>query len=165
MTSALDIRRGKHTDLQAIAELVDEATQSRYQPDKATLVDWLLGRGLWLALENGTPVGVAAWQAENLVSVIDVLYISAVGPLADAASQLLTKLEAEARTLMCEVSIIVLPDWTPGEVADLLRRQGYQPCTSGDLHRIWQQVLSEFSTDQRVVLVKPLRGQLVTAPL
>ena len=122
-------------------------------------------RGMWLALQNGIPVGVAAWQAENLVSVIDVFYIPAAESLADAASQLLAKLEAEAHTLMCEVSIIVLPRWTSGEVAGLLHWQGYQQCAPGDLHRIWQQVLSEFSTDQRTVLAKPLRGQLVTAPL
>jgi hypothetical protein len=165
MTDAFEIRRARPPDLPAIGELVNAATQSRYQPDKATLVEWLLGRGLWLALQDGALVGVAAWQAENLVSVTDVLYVTGTRSMADAAAKLLAKIEAEASTLMCEVSIVVLPHWTPGNVAGLLRLQGYKQGTTGELHRIWQEVLTGFSIDQRTLMVKPLRGRLVTTPL
>jgi hypothetical protein len=165
MSDHLEVRRARPPDLQVIGELVGEATHSRFQPDQATLVDWLLSRGLWLALRGDTLVGVAAWQAENLVSVVDVLYAATDGSQSDAVARLLEKVEDEACTLMCEVSIVVLPTWTPKQVVETLQLQGYEQGNAGELHRIWQEVLAGFSLDQRTLMVKPLRGTIVTTPL
>ncbi len=165
MSKHLEIRRAKRSDLAAITSLVQEAADSNMRIDEAEVMEWLLSKGLWVALQDDTMAGVAAWQVENLVSVTDVFYISPAQLLPDVGSRLLETIEAEACTLMCETNIVLLPAWASESVHSFLRQQGYESKRLEELHRIHREVLSDFIHDGPDLMVKRLRDQMVMAPL
>ncbi len=164
MSANLEIRRARRGDLAAITSLVEQATKSRIQVDEAKVTEWLFSRGLWVALLGEELVGVAAWQAENLVSVTDVFHVFPAELLAEAGSRLLETIEAEASTLMCEVNVVLVPAWVSWAVQSFLQEQGYEPRTLEDLHRIWREVLGDFGIDNWSLMVKPLRDRMVMVP-
>ena len=165
MSEQFLIRRAKREDLAAIASLVDQATGSRHQPDEGEVMGWLLGKGLWVALLDNSLVGVAAWQAENLVSVTDVFYVSPDQLWTDAGGRLMETIEEEAKTLMCEVNAVLLPAWISEMASHFFRQQGYESQALEDLHRYWREVLQEFITGDSTLMVKQLRNRMVMAPL
>jgi len=165
MTDNLELRRAKLGDVAAITSFVRKATQSRLQVDKAEVTEWLYGKGLWVVLEDGKLVGVAAWQAENLVSVTDLFLVSPEQALEQAGSRLLETIEAEANTLMCEINVVLLPAWASETARISLRQQGYESKALPDLHRIWREVLSDFATEERELMVKKLRDRMVMVPV
>ena len=172
MNEVLEIRRASRGDLAAITSLVRQAIQSRTQIDEDEIPsasNWLFGKGLWVALQ-GPPegrelVGVAAWHAENLVSVTDVFYIFPESLWATAGGQLLETVEAEAKTLMCEINAVLLPEWAPEAAHAFFQQTGYEYQEHKELHRIWQEVLNEFVTDGSVLMVKRLRDRMRMVPL
>lgn len=161
----VEIRRARRSDLAPIASLVQKATRSRIQVDEAEVQEWLFSKGLWIAEQDETLVGVAAWQAENLVSVTDVFYVSPARLRDRAGGQLLETIEAEANVLMCEANVMVLPDWTSKAVRTFLQKQGYEPKTFEELHRIWREVLDEFVGEDQDLMVKRLRERMVMVPV
>jgi N-acetylglutamate synthase-like GNAT family acetyltransferase len=161
----LRVRRAKHKDLAAIASLVREAAPAGAGIGEPEILDWLFSKGLWVAGDGGAVLGVAAWQAENLVAVTDVFYTSPSHPLALAGGPLLEKTEAEAVLLMCEANVMVLPEWTPEPLRGFLQEQGYEAVLCEELHPIWREVLREFLTGKQDLMVKRLRERMVMVPL
>jgi N-acetylglutamate synthase-like GNAT family acetyltransferase len=162
---AIEVRRATREDVAAIAALVREASESRNQSDEAEVLDWLFGKGVLVAIQEGVLLGMTAWQAENLVAVTDVFQVSPAHLPSEAGERLLEVVETEARTLMCEANVVVLPAWTPEALRALLQRQGYEPRPLDDLHRIWREVLRGFVSDDRDVMVKRLRDRMVMVPM
>jgi N-acetylglutamate synthase-like GNAT family acetyltransferase len=165
VSEEIQVRRAKRGDLAAISALVRKATRARIQMDEAEATDWLFSKGLWVAAQGDTLVGVAAWQAENLLAVTDALQISPARLRAKAGGRLLATIEEEANTLMCEANVVLLPLWTSEAMRTFLQRQGYEPMAYQELHRIWREVLSEFAVDERGLMVKRLRDRMVMVPI
>ncbi len=161
----LEVRRAGRSDLASIAALVRKATRSRLEVDEATVQEWLFGKGLWVVEQDGTVVGVAAWQAENLVSVTDVFQISPARLRAAAGGRLLETIEAEANVLMCEANVVVLPAWTSEAMRGFLNKQGYELKAIEELHRIWREVLGDFVGGDQDLMVKRLRERMVMVPI
>jgi N-acetylglutamate synthase-like GNAT family acetyltransferase len=164
MSHEIEVRRATREDVAAIAALVREVSQSRMQANEAEVLDWLFGKGLLVAVREGALVGVAAWQAENLVAVTDVFHVSP-RPWHKAGERLLRVVESEAETLMCEANIVVLPSWTPEALRAFMQGQGYELRPLDDLHRIWREVLAGFVDDERDLMVKQLRDRMVMVPV
>jgi N-acetylglutamate synthase-like GNAT family acetyltransferase len=176
MIDSLTIRRAKQNDLEAIAALVHKATEGTEpaQPESglgvdaavepAVIQDWLLGKGVWVALRDGTLVGVAGWQVENLVSVTDVLHLAPDPSWAEVGGRLLETIEGEAMVLMCEISAVLLPSGTSPALRGLLRDQGYENAELEELHRFWQEVLGDFVESEPAIMVKQLRDRMVMVP-
>jgi hypothetical protein len=165
MNQQLKVRRALRRDLAAIASLVEKASQSRVQIDEAEVIKWLFSKGLWVADQEGMLVGVIAWQAENLVSVTDVFYVSPDSLDTEAGIRLLETIEAEAKVLMCEANVVLLPDGLSELIRPVLQQQGYESRPLAGLHRIWREVLSEFADEESELMVKPLRDRMVMLPL
>jgi N-acetylglutamate synthase-like GNAT family acetyltransferase len=165
MSENLEIRRARRGDLAAITSLVQQATKSRIEVDDAKVTEWLFTKGLWVALLEEELVGVAAWQAENLVSVTDVFHVSPADLLAEVGSRLLETIESEAGTLMCEVNVILVPAWVSWAVQSFLQKQGYETRNFEDLHRIYREVLGDFDIENWTLMVKQLRDRMVMVPL
>ena len=163
--SAIQVRRAGRADLAPIATLVRQASESRLEVDESDVMDWLFSKGLWVATGGGELVGVAAWQAENLLCVTDLFFAHPPESLAPAAAGLLSTIEAEANTLMCEANVVVLPSWTGEAVRACLAEQGYEPKTYDELHRIWREVLRDFVEDGQELVVKRLRERMVMVPI
>ena len=159
-----EIRRAKLQDLGEIARLARETFPVEGQPDESKVTEWLMSKGVWVAIQDDALVGVAAWQAENLLAVTDVLHVAPAEQWSRAGSQLLETIEGEAQTLMCEANIVLLPSSAPEATHALLEQQGYEPKTREELHRIWREVLSEYGKESEV-MVKKLRDRMVMVPL
>jgi len=67
------VRRAGRQDVAAIAALLKEAVPPQGPAAEADVLEWLFSKGLVVATEADVLLGVAAWQAENLVAVTDVL--------------------------------------------------------------------------------------------
>jgi N-acetylglutamate synthase-like GNAT family acetyltransferase len=173
MSEEIQIRRAKRDDLAGIASVVQKATQWKIKVDEADVLEWLFSKGLWVAILDDasagaaepTVVGVAACQTENLVSVTDVFQVSPAKLRAKAGSKLLTAVEEEVDTLMCEANVVLLPAWTSKTVRTFFQKQGYEAQALEDLHRIWREVLSDFVTDETDLMVKKLRDRMVMVPV
>lgn len=165
MNQDLEIRRAMQGDLAPIAALVEDATQSRLRVDVAEAREWLYSKGLWVAHQDGVLSGVIAWQAENLVSVTDVFYVSQDGPHTEAGTCLLETIESEAKILMCEANAVLLPEGLSELVRPILDQMGYEAREFSELNRIWCEVISEFAGEGQELMVKPLRDRMVRAPL
>ncbi|MGD8398826.1 MAG: hypothetical protein PVG11_08205 [Anaerolineae bacterium] len=161
----VQVRRAGRDDLAPIAEVVREATAARVEMDEADVMEWLFSKGLWVAEVDGAVTGVAAWQVENLLCVTDVFYVAPPELLTAAGGGLLSAIEEEADTLMCEANVVVLPGWTGDGVRACLAGEGYEPKAYEDLHYIWREVLQELTTDTSELLVKRLRDRMVMAPV
>jgi N-acetylglutamate synthase-like GNAT family acetyltransferase len=159
-----EIRRAKLQDLGGIARLARETSPVEGQPDENRVTEWLMSKGVWVAIQDDALVGVAAWQAENLLAVTDVLHVVPAEQWSRAGSQLLETIEGEAQTLMCEANIVLLPSSSPEATRTLLEQQGYEPKPREELHRIWREVLSEYAEESEV-MVKKLRDRMVMVPL
>jgi N-acetylglutamate synthase-like GNAT family acetyltransferase len=164
MSEAISVRRAKRDDIAGIAALVRNATQSGARADEAEVMEWLFSKGLWVAIQDESLVGVAACQTENLLSVTDVFYILPSQLRASAGSRLLETIEGEASTLMCEANVVLVPAGTSEAIRTFLERQGYEPKKFEELHRIWREVLSDFVTDELGLMVKQLRDRMVMVP-
>jgi N-acetylglutamate synthase-like GNAT family acetyltransferase len=159
------VRRAKLEDLGEITRLAREASQAEGQVDEAEVTEWLFGKGVWVAIRDQSPVGVAAWQAENLLAVTDVFHVAPAEYWLEVGSQLLETIEGEAHTLMCEANVVLLPALAPEAARILLQQQGYERNTYDELHRIWREVLSDFGGDELEIMVKRLRDRMVMIPL
>ena len=158
------IRRAKLQDLEEITRLARESVQEESAPDETKVTEWLLSKGVWVAAGDDALVGVAAWQAENLLAVTDVLHVAPAEHWNRVGSLLLETIESEAQTLMCEANIVLLAAPAPEAARALLRQQGYEPKPREELHRIWREVLSDFGAEPEV-MVKRLRDRMVMVPL
>jgi N-acetylglutamate synthase-like GNAT family acetyltransferase len=165
MSDEVEIRRARRGDLPAIAGLVQKASRSKHKVDEAEVMDWLFSKGLWVAIAGDTLVGVAACQTENLLSVTDLFYVAPASWRDKAGGPLLAAIEAEVYTLMCEANVLLLPGWAPKAVRTYLQKQGYEPKSFQDLHRIWREVLSGFEIEGMDLMIKRLRERMVMAPL
>jgi N-acetylglutamate synthase-like GNAT family acetyltransferase len=164
-TEELQVRRARRQDLADIARVVNESSATRSVVDESTAMDWLFGKGLWLATAGRLVVGVAAWQVENLVCVTDLFHVAPAGYRESAGSRLLQAIEAEAGVLMCEANAMVLPTWTQAPVRAFLEGQGYELKSLDELHPIWREVLSEWIQGEEELMVKRLRDRMVMAPI
>ena len=164
----IEVRRARRGDVPGIVTLVRQATQGKHPVEEAEALGWLFGKGLMVATDgtNGVRVvGVAAWQAENLLSVTDLFYVHPAKLRAEAGGRLLAAIEAEANVLMCEANVMILPPGTSKAVRTFLSKQGYEPKTYQELHRIWREVLSEFVAGQPDLMVKRLREKMIMVPI
>jgi N-acetylglutamate synthase-like GNAT family acetyltransferase len=165
MSDDIQIRRARRQDVPTIAALVDQATGSRLTVAESKVMEWLFGKGLVIAAQGDAIVGVAAWQAENLLSVTDVFHVSPEQMDNAAGAQLLTAIEEEANTLMCEANVLLLATWAPDVVRNLAQAQGYESAELDGLHRIWREVLADWMDDEPDLMVKRLRDRMVMVPL
>jgi N-acetylglutamate synthase-like GNAT family acetyltransferase len=160
-----EIRRAKLQDLGEITRLARNASPSRGHVSEPEVTQWLYSKGIWVAIRDGMLVGVAAWQAENLLAVTDVLHVAPDKYWLETGSQLLDTIEGEAQTLMCEANVVLLPAVAPEAARALLQQQGYERRTWEELHGIWQEVLSDLAGDEVELMVKQLRDRMVMVPL
>jgi len=125
MDQDMVVRRAGRQDVAGIAALLKEAVPPQGPAAENDVLEWLFSKGLVVATEADVLLGVAAWQAENLVAVTDVLAL-APHSVAPAGAALLDFIEAGAGSLMCEVNIVLLPAEGGSQVRALLQQQGYE---------------------------------------
>lgn len=160
----VEVRRARRGDVPAICALFRKRRRTA-QVDEAQALEWLFSKGLLVAIRHDIVVGVAAWQIENLISVTDVIMVSPARLWTKVGSRLLAAIETEARSLMNEANVVLLPAGTARTVRAVFLRLGYQPHRLETLHPIWQGVLIPFLTAESELMVKRLRERMIMTPI
>ena len=164
MPSAVMVRRASRQDLESIAEIVREGSGGRAAADPSALVERLLE---WAYFVSSTSkvMGVVRWQAANFVACLKDLYVYPPAQRRRVGTPLLQRVEEEARTLSCEVALLLVGRQSSWRALKFYRELGYERAREEDLARAWSEVLEEHKDADEMLLLKRLSATRIMAPI
>lgn len=158
------IRRAKLEDVPAITGLINAAQKEQPPLSQEEVQERVLQKGYRIAVSS-QGAAAAGWQTENLVTLVDDLYVYPARLLNELASPLVKEVEKAAGELACEAVIFFLDQNAAEEKFTLLVDKGYLPRELEDIHPFWQEVAQEHFSDNVVMMVKQLSDQIRLDPL
>jgi dephospho-CoA kinase len=161
----VQVRPARRADLDALSKALAQAEGKREPLSAAETLKRLGERGYRIALAHGRIVAMAAWEAENLVAITRDIRAASPEIARRAFPPLLSLIEQDANSLVCEVSILLIDARTPSVVANAATASGYRMTDLDALHKVWRQVISERLKQGEKIWVKPLRKELITRPV
>jgi hypothetical protein len=160
------VYRAKPSDAKAVSDFVAAATRGRVAVDPESVMDRFGVKGIWLIRDaGGQIVGLAGWRAENLIARIDDFLIFPPELRPSAGKALIEGLEKAAGELQCEVSMFFVPVRAAPSVVAFYESCGYQRPELEGLPRAWQETAQEAAEQDRYVMIKQLRADLVVRPM
>jgi dephospho-CoA kinase len=158
--------RGKPSNAQDIAELINNIAPNAEQPVTKSDVLEAFGEKAFILLKKGkAPVGLIGWQIENLVArTTDILIDSSIY-VDEALPKLLTEMEKSSIDLQCEVSLVFVNDEI-ASYASLWDLMGYKQKTPKQLGvAAWQEAAQEHMENGLILYFKQLRQDRVLRPI
>lgn len=160
------VSRARPTDAEAIADFVTRSTRGRISVVPESVVERSGTKGLWLVSDTTQQiVGLAGWRAENLIARIDDFQVFPFELYESAGRALLASIENAAQELRCEVSILLVPLRASQRVVDFYENCGYLRAEAEELPRVWQETAQEATKQNRYLMLKQLREDLITRPM
>jgi dephospho-CoA kinase len=159
------IERGRPRDSQAIAEFITRASKGTQRPGADDVMATFGDKAYMLLKSNGSVVGLAGWQVENLVVRTGDLFMQEGLEPGAALEMLIQEVERTSGDLQCEASL-VFP--TPGLAAhtDVWTRLGYERRAPDALGvQAWQDAAAESMPAGSVLYFKQLRQDRVLRPI
>jgi len=163
--SALEIRRAKRPDLEAMAEVVALGTNGSLKPDVSQMMESLFSRAYLVALADGHVVGMAGWQTENLVAGLLDFYVAHQSLWPVVGKKMLDRIHEEINSLSCEVSLSFVLEQGGPEVVKFFENEDYEQTESKDLGYIWKDIAQEWQPENSVLLYKKLREHRIMVPM
>jgi dephospho-CoA kinase len=156
-TPALVVRRAAREDVTGLARFLAKMDWRGKPPNEEAALARILGRAHWLLLRSNRVVGMASWEAINMVACIEEI---AVGPEPDAGElvcRLAAAVEDEAKILLCEVLIVAFPPKfnTPWDSAH--QQCGYKIAPTAELPKRWREVVEEVAPATEEVFIRQLK--------
>jgi len=155
-TPPLVLRRATRDDVPALARFLASMDWRGKPPNEQAAFARIMERAHWLVLRDEHVVGMASWEAINLVACIEEM---AVGPEPDADElmcRLAAAVEGEARVLQCEAVIVGFPPKANALWDEVHARCGYKVMARAQLSKAWREVAEEIAPNAEQVFVKPL---------
>lgn len=154
--STVIVRRASRKDLGSIADIVRKASGGRSASDQGTLLERLYE---WAYFVSATSkiMGVVRWQATNLVASLKDLYVYPPTQRRRMGAPLLERVEQEAKTLACEVALLVADQHSSWRAIKFYRSLGYERAKPKGVARAWREVMDEHQDAGELVLLKRLR--------
>lgn len=164
MAAEIQVRRARLKDVQTIADFVNRARLGKQPVTPEDVAERFGQIGFLLAEVDGQPVGLVGWQVENLViRVSDFLLAPTVDRMV-AGQTLISAMEEEGKTLLCEASMLLLPSNPSPELIAYWEAFGYEQRAVAALPKVWRQVVTEAHLTTESVMVKQLRADLIRKP-
>ena len=158
------VRRARQRDIETIVGIMNGSGWLSESITEADAADTLLEKGYLLAISR-TGAALVGWRAENLVNCADDFFVYPPHAAEQLGTPLLEQLEASARELECEVSVILIPEEGRGALESMLSNYGYENKGVTALDEIWIEVLTPFLAEgQDHVWLKRLKKDRVTMP-
>jgi dephospho-CoA kinase len=154
---ALAMRRATREDVPALARFLASMDWRGKPPNEEAARARVMGRAHWLLFRNNRVVGMASWEAINLVACMEEI---AVGPEPDADDllcRLAAAVEGEARILQCEAVIATFPPGVSAQWDQVYETCGYRLMSQPELPKPWRDVVEEIAPTSREVTAKRLR--------
>jgi dephospho-CoA kinase len=163
--ASITIRRAKRQDLEAMARVIVAATNGGIKPDLNQMMEALFSRAYIVALAKDYVVGVAGWQAENLIAGLQDFYILRDDLWAEVGRKMLELIHEEVNKLSCEVSMTFVLNQAGSKPIEFFESQGYEKARPKDLGYIWKDAAAEWQPENSVLLYKKLREQRIMVPM
>lgn len=158
------VRRARQRDIETIVGIMNSSGRLTQPITEAEVADTLLQKGYLLAISR-TGAALVGWQTENLVNCADDFFVYPPHAPRRLGAALLEQLEASARELECEVSVILIPEEGHSALESMLSNYGYENKGVTELDRIWIEVLTPLLAEgQDHVWLKRLKKDRVTMP-
>jgi N-acetylglutamate synthase-like GNAT family acetyltransferase len=164
MPSAVKVRRASRQDLESIAEIVRRGSRGTAATDPNALLEQLLEWAYFLS-STSKVMGVVRWQAANFVACLKDLYIYPPTQRRRVGTPLLQRVEEEAKTLSCEVALLLVGRQSSWRALKFYRELGYERAREQDLVRAWSEVLEEHKEADETVLLKRLSATRIMTPI
>lgn len=163
-TPKLMVRRARPIDAAPMAELVSAATRGRLRATEDDVLDRLGARGFFVAIAESL-VGFAGWTAENLVARVEDFVVHPIDMRPTAGRELLNAVEDAARELQCEAALLLVAREASTAAVTFFESCGYAYKLFDDLPEAWRESAGAVQSEDRFVMVKQLRADLVRQPI
>jgi dephospho-CoA kinase len=160
------VRRGKPSDAARIAGFISAASNGE-RPMSRTDVMAAFGEKAYLLVEtNGSIVGVAGWQVENLIARVDDLYFLPAVLAPRLLPPLIEAVESRSKELQGEAALIFVPERLNQDIQHVLAGVGYSRHTADTIGvAAWREAIVESQPPDTQVLFKKLREDRVLRPV
>lgn len=154
---ALSMRRATREDVPALARFLASMDWRGKPPNEESARARVMGRAHWLLFRSNRVVGMASWEAINLVSCLEEIVVGSEPDGDDLLGRLALAVEGEAKTLQCEVVIATFPPGANTQWDRVYENIGYRPAFVDRLPKPWRDVVEEIAPESREVTVKSQR--------
>ena len=152
------VRRARPSDIPAIDEVVELASQGRVTPEQGQLALDLGERGYLIGQQHDEVSAIAGWNAEDLVASIDFIYVHPSTAIPVTGAAVLQEIESTANELTCEVILVAMPgDDGSAEIRELLTSRGFRKVVTESLPRVWQAAVKDALQPAATVMMRVLR--------
>jgi dephospho-CoA kinase len=162
---ALEIRRAKRPDLEAMAKLIAAGTNGGLKPDISQMMEALFSRAYLVAIFNGHVVGVAGWQTENLIAGLQDFYVLHPALWPTVGKKMLERIHEEVSSLSCEVALSFVLHTTGPKPIEFFESQDYKQAQGKELGYMWKDAALEWQPENSVLLYKKLREHRIMVPM
>lgn len=156
-TPPTQVRRATREDVPAIARFLAAMDWRGKPPNEEATLARIMGRAHWLLLRGNQVVGMASWEALNLVACLEEIVVAPEPDAGEILCKLVDAVEGEARILQCEVMLAILPPGSNSDWDKVYKRCGYSLVPLSDLAKPWREVASEVAPAGSNVFQKSLR--------
>jgi len=165
MTQRVVVRRARRRDLETIMGIMNSSRWLDKPITENEALIRLAQKGYWLAISR-VGAALAGWQAENLVTCVDDLFVYPPNGADWLGPPLLAEVESAAKQLECEICAVLVPARGQAQLDPMLVSCGYRSCRLGQLDRIWQEVLAQSGPGPETsIWVKQIRAERVIMPI
>lgn len=161
----VSIRRAKRPDLEAMAQLVSQATQGAVAPDTSEMMEALFSRAYLVATIDDYVVGIAGWQTENLIAGLQDFYVLRDEMWSTVGRNMLDRIHEEVDNLSCEVAIAFVLNAAGDKPVEFFESQDYKQAEGKDLGYMWKDAALEWQPEDSILLYKKLREQRIMVPM
>jgi N-acetylglutamate synthase-like GNAT family acetyltransferase len=159
------VKRARPVDAEAMADAVIAATNGRLHPTEDQVIDRLGLRGFFVATSGGELIGLAGWTAENLVARVEDFVVHPIDMRPTAGRALLNAVEDAARELECEAALLLVARNVSSTAMTFFESCGYAFQPLEDMPEAWRESATAVLANDRFVMVKQLRSDLVRQPI
>ncbi len=159
------LRRAKPADLGMMVDLISQATKQAISLDKSDMTEAIFSRGFIIAEMGGQPVGIAAWQTENLVAGLQDFYVANENLWPTVGQKMYDWVHEEIDNLSCEVALVFVLNKAGDAPIKFFEGVGYEQTKSKKLGYIWKDAAKEWQPDDSTLLYKKLRDKRIMVPM
>lgn len=159
------VEKGRPKQAAEIATVIARLSGGKRTPGRDDIMAAFGEKAYLLLKVDGSYVGLAGWQVENLVARTDEVYLDGSVPLSTAMKKVMEEVEQASRDLQCEVSLLFLPPILARhqEVWNSLGYEARHPKSLGV--KAWEEAAYESMPQGTVLLFKQLRKDRVLRPV
>lgn len=152
------VRRARPSDIPAILLLLQRATGGREKRTRTEMLQSFSERSYLIGQIGADVVSAIGWNTDSTTAVcIEEVYAHPTKAITVTGPALLDEIERSAQQLICEVVLAFLPQGGPSEVAQVLKRAGYEQMTPQEMPRAWRLTVDERKSEGSVIMAKVMR--------